>query len=489
MCSFYLVLFSENLKSGISYNAIALTLRMQNSIKLDYKLCASIDSMLKSSIQLDTNLKKISAMLTSSWNDIIIHPNQQNIPWIDTLLKSGTYSGDPYIDSLNNAFKLIKVESSFGYLILTFNDTLRVDLLAEMYKKHQDIFNVGLNHYYYTGFESDISYLSECGKNKFVFSKISHSGPFCYIQVDFNNNIYTSKIIKYDSIRNKPTIYLWNIPDYYNCTVFKSVDEIIDSINHSSNWWVRQHGIECSYRLLNSNERWSYGDDDKIFNLLKKEIDPRWQEFITLYQNISQDDLCLYVRESASNAIEKIKFPFTTHCISSEVIDSSGYIRVKLSWSHQFHGVTNYKLQILKFFANEYKNVYLDSAITDTTFTFSDPGVGKYACIVEAKNGFGWELFDSKKNYCYFDIGTSEVIFNNDDDDFPGISPDPVTDYLQINSAKEFDKIEIFSILGLKVLETEWQETLDVRNLPEGIYFLIIKSENFTKAKKFVIIR
>jgi hypothetical protein len=69
------------------------------------------------------------------------------------------------------------------------------------------------------------------------------------------------------------------------------------------------------------------------------------------------------------------------------------------------------------------------------------------------------------------------------------ISPNPVSDFLTINKNQEIEKIEIFSAIGLKVIETEWQEKINVRNLPEGIYFLIIKSENFTETKKFVIIR
>ncbi len=67
--------------------------------------------------------------------------------------------------------------------------------------------------------------------------------------------------------------------------------------------------------------------------------------------------------------------------------------------------------------------------------------------------------------------------------------PNPVSDYLTINTNQEIGKIEIFSTLGLKVLETEWKEKIDVRNLPKGIYFLMIISGNFTETKKFVIIR
>jgi hypothetical protein len=72
------------------------------------------------------------------------------------------------------------------------------------------------------------------------------------------------------------------------------------------------------------------------------------------------------------------------------------------------------------------------------------------------------------------------------------IYPNPSSNEISIpfsNSDLTNTNITIFNSLGLKVLESEWKDKIDVRNLPEGIYFLIIKSGNFTETKKFVIIR
>ncbi|HPO62027.1 MAG TPA: T9SS type A sorting domain-containing protein [Candidatus Kapabacteria bacterium] len=69
---------------------------------------------------------------------------------------------------------------------------------------------------------------------------------------------------------------------------------------------------------------------------------------------------------------------------------------------------------------------------------------------------------DSTSNYIENELNNQNII----------ISPNPVNDILSINSSIELSKIEIFSALGLKVLETEWKEKIDVSGLASGVYFL-----------------
>ena len=63
------------------------------------------------------------------------------------------------------------------------------------------------------------------------------------------------------------------------------------------------------------------------------------------------------------------------------------------------------------------------------------------------------------------------------------ISPNPVTDFLNIESTNNSYKIEIFSILGFKVLETNFKEKIDVSKLLPGAYFVRVgdKTNKFVK--------
>lgn len=62
------------------------------------------------------------------------------------------------------------------------------------------------------------------------------------------------------------------------------------------------------------------------------------------------------------------------------------------------------------------------------------------------------------------------------------IYPNPTSDQLNINSNQSIDKIRIYSILGMKVLETEWQEKINVSGLAPGVYFIKVGD----KMSKFV---
>jgi hypothetical protein len=67
---------------------------------------------------------------------------------------------------------------------------------------------------------------------------------------------------------------------------------------------------------------------------------------------------------------------------------------------------------------------------------------------------------------------STDIIENQQINQIVSISPNPVSDYLTINTNLEFDKIEIYNTLGLMVLETDRQEKIDVSTFPPGVYFI-----------------
>lgn len=98
-------------------------------------------------------------------------------------------------------------------------------------------------------------------------------------------------------------------------------------------------------------------------------------------------------------------------------------------------------------------------ALTDFTIDenekvwFSDPYYGIF-------------VFDSKAT-------SVENIENNN---ILSIFPNPVTDILSLNTNRIINKIEIFSVLGIKVFESDFKDKIDVSLLVPGVYYL--KTEN-----------
>ncbi len=492
---------SANLIAEFSQDAMVITLRHQTSIRLDYKLCNSIDSMLKSAVKLDTALKEVYALPKNTWYDLLIRPHDSS-SWAKKLINGELVTGDKFIDSLNQVFHLKSVyDLQGGWIELKFDDTLQIDSLSKIYGKHPDVLWIQPNYIYTYDNYNDIDFLPNCGGNKFVFSKHPRN-QFWYIEVSLINQLYMSKLIKIDTQSyGKLRLYLWNIPARYNASVFKTIDEMIDSLTNSSDWWVRKYTIETARMLFSSDDTWNGEDNSQIFNALKNVIEPRWKEFILLFQKHSTDDDCPYVRESAKNCFNSIKLPKSVKCISDTIQDSSGKISAKLFWEHQYRGVTNYSLQLHKLFDHEYKLILRDTTISDTSITIPDISIGDYSWWVEAKNEFGWSPYDYNDSWCNFKVTTSDVEQENFDYFFR-ISPNPASGSISITWNNNLIPllqnlmISVFNYLGIemkriKAIEISGKNSLDIstEDFPSGIYFCSINSYTKNIIKSFVVVK
>ncbi len=96
------------------------------------------------------------------------------------------------------------------------------------------------------------------------------------------------------------------------------------------------------------------------------------------------------------------------------------------------------------------------------------------------ENGKVW-FADPSYGIFVFDPKITSVYDNTENVSFQ-ISPNPVSDFLCINSNIELGKIKIYSALGLKVLDTEWKERIDVSGLVPGVYFVRVGD----KVSKFI---
>lgn len=126
-----------------------------------------------------------------------------------------------------------------------------------------------------------------------------------------------------------------------------------------------------------------------------------------------------------------------------------------------------------KYFYKSWKYIFYNHYISDVTIDSS----GNIWTIVGSFNGS--YMLDAK----YIETSVEDInIFNT-----LYISPNPVSNFLYLKTNKEFGKIEIYSSLGLKVLETDFKEKIDVSSLSSGIYFLKINNGNTFEIKKFII--
>ncbi|MFD2915390.1 aryl-sulfate sulfotransferase [Psychroserpens luteus] len=66
------------------------------------------------------------------------------------------------------------------------------------------------------------------------------------------------------------------------------------------------------------------------------------------------------------------------------------------------------------------------------------------------------------------------------------IYPNPASNYININSNETIDKIELYSILGQKVLEARQNSTIDISAFKSGMYFVKIYSGDRSISKKII---
>ncbi len=99
--------------------------------------------------------------------------------------------------------------------------------------------------------------------------------------------------------------------------------------------------------------------------------------------------------------------------------------------------------------------------------------------------------FDCNKDVYVLNAGESVDIFTNTQDLLPldGISiyPNPVQDNLYLESTEQGWHYQILNLQGQQMLQGEYQNNIEVDQLPSGIYFLQLSRENeLYKAIKFV---
>lgn len=219
-----------------------------------------------------------------------------------------------------------------------------------------------------------------------------------------------------------------------------------------------------------------YSDTDYVYQLINN-------EFVVLYDFtvIVGDTVALYLDDDY----------FDPDC------DSIGHALVSEIGTEIING-ENLRYYILQWI--EGSSVILEGKIIEkignsegylfcTPYCILDePLRGPFRCYQD--NNFGLYSNPSFTNSCDFTIGINE---NNSPDILIGISPNPVSNDLQIHISKEYlsiSQVNVFSLDGKKQLSDynlSNGNTLDVSKLHPDMYILQVEFENGEKAiRKFI---
>jgi hypothetical protein len=298
--------------SQISDDAVVLTLRVQQGIRLDSALAMHIDSGLTAArLEVDT-LETIHAFPTYLVSQLIVNTAA---PWSEAWRQGDILTGEPYIDSLATTYELLATDGGdvLNYFVLFFAHPLNMELLAEAYASHPDMTYAGPN---IVGGDGDnIEWFEKDDILHFAFSKGWGDCPsgcteryYWYVSVTPGNAEWEA-LFEEERYRDwwNPHLYRWNIPDWYPMTVFENVDVVFDTMALSIDWWKRKHAIEGTWRFFVRDDPW--GDPNtrrQRWDSLRAELHMRVPEvFEALEARLQDEDPD--VRESAQLAIDQIR--------------------------------------------------------------------------------------------------------------------------------------------------------------------------------------
>lgn len=307
-----LLLLNDPVHAQISDDAVILTLRNQNSINLDSAIAARINSALNSIRNKVDTLHEVHAFPAYSTDCLLI---KTRAAWSKNWYDGNLLTGEKDIDSLNQLYKLVKVDvpyySSLSWFKLYFSQPMNIPLLAELYKTQPDIIAAAPN--FRSGDGDDIEFIDRDSICHFAFSKgqgdcasdcIEHE--YWYVTTNPGNNFSEVNLEEYVPAHSTDLIIpRWNIPDGYAMTMFRNVNAIFDSINSSPNWWVRRHAVEGLGNFFKSDYPWTREDINEHWYNLKFSLDSLKSDAVAVIITASYDP-DINVRTSAEKILQTV---------------------------------------------------------------------------------------------------------------------------------------------------------------------------------------
>jgi hypothetical protein len=207
-----------------------------------------------------------------------------------------------------------------------------------------------------------------------------------------------------------------------------------------------------------------------------KDLQGSFADWIELH-NISDNDIKLAHWYLTDDPAEKTKWQFP-----DVTIHAHDYLLIWADKDVEDEGLhTNFKLSK----SGEYLGLYDNNGKLIDEYTFgeqtSDVSEGRYP------NGTG--------DFVFMDLPTpmaeNKLYSGIDEIDKADILiiPNPATDYLRVISGFVIDELQIFDLLGNRVLRTNNTQYIDISGLSAGIYIVRIMFNNNVTTKKMCIAR
>ncbi len=291
-------------------DAIILTLRLQDGIRLDTTLAQEIELALQAAREAVPAVRTIHAFPDYEPTQLLV---QVDAPWDQAWARGELLTGNPAIDALGREFLLTDVErlalsGPARWWLLTFVQPLKVPLLARLYQDCEGVVTAQENGY--AGDGNNIEAFKKNSTWHFAFSKGWGDCPAgcifrLYWYVTVSADLSATLVAEWERDYSQPLIHLWNIPPRYPATVFRSLEDLLGSC-HAPEWWVRRHAVEVVGRLFVHDSPW-VGEDVPnlpLFQELKWGVRQQRSQLVALLLSCL-DDPDEDVRASARVALNR----------------------------------------------------------------------------------------------------------------------------------------------------------------------------------------
>lgn len=273
--------------SLLSDDAIILTLRVQEGIRLDTTLALQLDQALAAARATSDSIKNLHARPDYVPTDILL---KSAAPWTNAWRTGMLQTGYPRIDSLSGLYNLLAVKPLLldNWFVLKFRYPNHMPRLAEFYAKIPGVEFAEQNGILGDG--DNIEHLRKSGQWHFVFS---HGWGDClagciyrkYFYVNVSKGLEAAYLGSVGPEFDTPQIYLWNIPSWFDATVFANVEAILETAQTASDWWAQRHAVEVIGLLfIHDSPLGADNYNRSLFDALRTGIRQRRDEVLSFLQ-------------------------------------------------------------------------------------------------------------------------------------------------------------------------------------------------------------